>query len=152
MKKKMLILANKYPNITDPTTNMFIQQLAWEFADMGYDCNVVCPMPVNFNLKYFTLPFCEDEKTEKGTLIKIYRPKYISLGQSGKPLLKKRVLFTTKMYELAVEKVMKVIGNKPDFIYSYFLCPTSVVASRLGLKYKIPAFMEHGEGLYLGDE
>ena len=41
---------------------------------------------------------------------------------------------------------------KPDFLYSYFLCPTSVVASRLGKKYNISSFMEHGEGLYLGNE
>ena len=152
MKKKILILANKYPNSIEPTTNMFIQQLAWQFADMGYDCSVTCPMPVNFNIKYFSLPFEEAEQTENGNAVKIYRPKYISMGQSGKIAQKKRVLFTTKTYEIATETVIKKMGELPDFIYSYFLCPTSVVASRLGMKYNIPAFMEHGEALYSGNE
>ena len=152
MKKKILILANKYPNIVEPTTNVFIQQLVWQFADMGYECLVACPMPINFNIKYFNIPFEETELTENGNLVKVYRPKYISMGQSGKLLQKKRVLFTTKTYEIAVEKVIKKIGKLPDFIYSYFLCPTSVVASRLGLKYHIPAFMEHGEAIYKGNE
>ena len=152
MKKTILILANKYPNIVEPTTNVFIQQLVWQFADMGYECLVACPMPINFNIKYFNIPFEESELTENGNLVKVYRPKYISMGQSGKLLQKKRVLFTTKTYEIAVEKVIKKIGKLPDFIYSYFLCPTSVVASRLGLKYHIPAFMEHGEAIYKGNE
>ena len=152
MKKTILILANKYPNIVEPTTNVFIQQLVWQFADMGYECLVACPMPINFNIKYFNIPFEETELTENGNLVKVYRPKYISMGQSGKLLQKKRVLFTTKTYEIAIEEVIKKMDKLPDLIYSHFICPTSVVASRLGLKYHIPAFMACGEALYSGDK
>lgn len=152
MKKSIMILANKYPNPIETTTNMFIQQLAWEFADMGYECYVICPMPINLNLRYVNMAFKSSEQTENGNTVTVYRPKYISLGQSGNWLVKKRVLFTTKAYELAVESVIKRINQLPDLIYAYFLCPTSVVASRLGKKYNIPAFMEHGEALYYGDK
>ena len=152
MKKSILILANKYPNPIEPTTNMFIQQLAWQFADMGYECSVVCPMPVNFNYQYAQLAYESTEKTENTHTVKVYRPKYLSAGQSGNILLKQRVLFTTKTYEAAAESVLKKLERMPDFLYAYFLCPTSVVASRLGLKYHIPAFMEHGEALYYGNE
>lgn len=152
MKKRILVLANKYPNTIEPTTNMFIQQLAWQFADMGYDCSVACPMPVNFNLHYLNMPFKEIEQTENGCNVTVYRPKYLSMGQSGDVLLKERVLFTTKEYQNAIESVIKKMRIFPDFIYAYFLCPTSVVASRLGIKYHIPAFMEHGEALYCGNE
>lgn len=150
--KKILILANKYPNILEPTTNMFIQQLAWAFSDMNYDCQVICPLPINLNRKYNLIPYECNEETENGNKVKIYHPKYISLGQSGKFLQKFRVKFTTKMYEMAVDRILKRMCKKPDYIYSYFLCPTSVVASRLGKKYHIPAFMEHGEALYTGNE
>lgn len=152
VKESILILANKYPNEIEPTTNMFIQQLAWEFADIGFECNVICPMPINFNIRYVNMPYQTVETTENGNNIQVFRPKYISLGQSGNLLLKERVLFTTKTYELATKKVFNKQKKKPDYIYSYFLCPTSVVASRLGIKYGIPAFMEHGEALYYGNE
>lgn len=151
MKKRIMILANKYPNKFESTTCMFIQQLAWQFADIGYDCDVVCPISIKFKLRYIFLPFYSKETTENGHEIGIYRPHYINLGQSGKMGQKKRVLFTTKMFEWATESVIKRMDKKPDFLYAYFLCPTAVVASRLGLKYKIPAFMEHGEALYYGD-
>ena len=152
MKKSIMVLANKYPNILEPTTNMFIQQLAWQFADMGLECIVVCPLPVNMNIKYKNIPFLEEETSDNDMTIKVYHPKYISLGQSGSCLQKQRVLFTTKMYEGAVKKVLEKLERKPDYLYSYFLTPTSVVASRLGKKYNIPAFMEHGEALYEGDK
>lgn len=150
--KKILILANKYPNILEPTTNMFIQQLAWAFADMNYNCQVVCPLPINLNRKYNSIAYVCDEETENGNRVKVYHPKYISLGQSGKFLQKFRVKITTWFYEKAVDKILKKMREKPDYIYAYFLCPTSVVASRLGKKYHIPAFMEHGEALYAGNE
>ena len=152
MKKRIVILANKYPNAYEPTTNMFIQQLAWQFADMGYESIVICPMPINFNPNFAKLPYKDEDNTENNNKVIVFRPKYISLGQSGNALLKKRVRFTTKAYELSVDRVFKQLDRKPDYIYAYFLTPTSVVASRLGKKYHIPAFMEHGEALYYGNE
>lgn len=152
MRKKILVLANKYPNDVEPTTNMFIQQLAWEFADQGFECEVVCPMPVNFNMRYLRVCDEKQEITENGNRVKVYYPKYLSLGQSGRIMQKFRVRVTTKLYEIAVGHILNQMDKKPDYIYSYFLCPTSVVASRLGIKYNIPAYMEHGEGLYAGDE
>lgn len=150
--KKIAILANKYPNKYEPTTNMFIQQLSWQFSDMGLETIVICPMPINLNKNFIKLPYKEITTNENGNDITVYRPKYLSMGQSGNKFQKKRVLFTTKAYELAVDKVLKKMFEKPDYLYSYFLCPTSVAASRLGNKYCIPAFMEYGEALYMGNE
>lgn len=150
--KKIVILANKYPNSIEPTTNMFIQQLAWSFADMKYDCIVICPMPINFNIKYTSIPIKRVETNENGSKILVYSPKYISFGQSGKFLQKTRVRLTTFLYEKAVEKIILKIKEKIDFIYAYFLCPTGVTAAKLGKKFNIPAYMEHGEALYAGNE
>lgn len=150
--KKIVILANKYPNVIEPTTNMFIQQLAWAFADMKYDCIVICPMPINFNIKYTNIPFKRFETNEHGNKILVYSPKYISLGQSGKFFQKMRVKLTTFLYEKGVEKIIVKFKDKIEFIYAYFLCPTGVVAAKLGKKYKIPAYMEHGEAIYSGNE
>ena len=152
MLRKICILANKYPNNVEPTTNMFIQQLAWQFADMGYECFVICPMPTNFDKRYKKLKEVSEEKTENGNMIKVYRPKYKSLGQSGSFLQKTRVRLTTKFYEDATLKTIKKYSLNPDIVYSYFICPTSVVAAHITKKLGIPSFMEHGEALYSGDK
>ena len=56
--KKIVIVANKYPNVLEPNVCVFIQQLVWSFADMGYDCNVVVPLPINLNREYRNIPYC----------------------------------------------------------------------------------------------
>ena len=149
--KSIAVLVNKYPNPVEPNVCVFIQQLVWSFADYGYDCNVICPMPVNFKKEYIKFPEQRIEKNENGKEIKIFHPKYISMGQSGKLFQKQRVAFTTNMYEKAVENVLKAMPQKPDFLYAHFICPSGVCAARLGKKYDIPAFMAHGEATYSGD-
>lgn len=150
--KKIVIVANKYPNVLEPNVCVFIQQLVWSFADMCYDCNVVVPLPINLNREYRNIPYCVVENTERGTAVKVYHPQYISMGQSGATLQKQRVLFTTKMFERAVDSVIKKMDRTPDVLYSHFLCPAGVTVSRLGKKYGIPAYMAHGEALYAGNE
>ena len=150
--KKIVIVANKYPNVLEPNVCVFIQQLVWSFADMGYDCNVVVPLPINLNREYRNIPYCVVENTERGTAVKVYHSQYISMGQSGATLQKQRVLFTTKMFERAVDSVIKKMDRTPDVLYSHFLCPAGVTVSRLGKKYGIPAYMAHGEALYAGNE
>ncbi len=165
MEKTICILADKYPNPVEPTTNMFIQQLAWEFADISNNVIVICPMPINFNKAYKKLEEVSFETTENGEKITIFRPKYISLGQSNlflenKFLLKLlfsrfqklRVKITTFLYGRSVKKIIKKYKLHPNFIYSYFVCPASVVAARLTKKYGIPSFMEHGEAFYTDDK
>lgn len=147
----IVVIVNKYPNIIDPNVCVFIQQLIWSFADLGYECSVICPMPINFSAKYINFPKNRFEQNENGKEIKIYHPKYVSLGQSGTILQKQRVAFTTNMYTKSVDRVLKKMDRKPDFLYSHFICPAGVCASRMGKKYNIPAFMAHGEAKYTVD-
>ena len=149
--KSIAVIVNKYPNKLEPNVCVFVQQLVWSFADFGYDCSVICPMPVNFRKEYLNFPEFRIEKNENDKEIKIFHPKYISMGQSGTLLQKQRVAFTTEMYTRAVDSVLKKMSQKPDFLYSHFICPSGVCASRLGKKYDIPAFMAHGEATYSGD-
>lgn len=149
--KKILIITNKYPNTIEPNVCVFVQQLVWSIADLGYDCSVVVPMPVNFNTEYKKFPEKSQEFTELGNKIDVYYPKYLSAGQSGRLLQKIRVKFTTDCFTEAVDSVIKKLTEKPDILYAHFICPAGVTASRLGKKYKIPAFMAHGEATYSGD-
>lgn len=150
--ERIVILANKYPNRVEPMACVFIQQLVWTFADLGMDCIVIAPLPVNLNAKYLRYAEEEIEITENHNVVKVYHPKYISLGQCDGFAQKGRVLFTTKKYERTVERALNKLGKKPDYIYSHFLCPSGVVAARLGRKYNIPSYFAHGEALYSGDK
>ena len=153
MNKRMFILVNKYPNKIEPNVCVFIQSLVWSFADLGYECNVICPIPINFNIKYIKFSKSRIETNENGKEIKIYHPKYISLGQSGKFLQKLRVKFTTWTYTKACNKILKnqKLNNENDIIYSHFICPSGVSAALLGKKYGVKAFMAHGEAFYRGN-
>jgi teichuronic acid biosynthesis glycosyltransferase TuaC len=149
--KSILIITNKYPNPVEPNVCVFVQQLVWSIADMGYACSVVVPMPINLNKYYRNFPEECYEITDKGTKVKLFYPKYISAGQSGKFAQKLRVKITTDMFSGAVDKVISGMSEKPYVLYSHFICPSGVTAARLGRKYNIPAFMAHGEATYSGN-
>lgn len=149
--KTIMIITNKYPNVTDPNVCVFVQQLVWSVADLGYKCIVVVPIPVNFKKAYMSFPDKKEEITENGSKVEVYYPKYVSAGQAGNFAQKSRVKFTTDMFTKAVDKVLAGMSRKPDILYAHFICPAGVAASRLGKKYNIPAFMAHGEATYSGD-
>ena len=144
------ILVNRYPNKFEPNLCVFIQQLVWSFADLGIDCNVIAPLPINLNLKYLLLPYKRYEKNENNKRIKIFHPRYISFGQKGTFLQKTRVFCTTILYKIAVERVLKKEKKLDDntFFYSHFIFPCGVVTGQLGHKYGVKSFMAHGEAIY----
>ena len=152
MKKNIIILANKYPNPIEPNVCVFIQQLVWQFADLGYTCSVISPLAVNLNFRYKEIEEVSFETTENNNKVAVYRPKYFSLGQGDGPVQKMRVSITTACFENVVISTIKKHDILFDIVYSHFLCPAGVVASRLGKRYRVPAFMAHGEALYAGDE
>lgn len=112
--KRIYILVNKYPNRIEPNACVFIQQLVWSFADYGYECKVIAPLPVNFNKDYIRFPLLEYEKTENDNTIEIYHPKYVSLGQSGKFIQKIRVQLTTWLYGRAVNRILRKDKDKGE--------------------------------------
>lgn len=150
--KTILIVANKYPNKVDHNINIFTQQTAWTFAELGFNCIVICPMPVNFNIKYIQFPYKEIEQTENGSYVTVYRPKYLSAGQRKGVAQKQRVAFTTCVFTAAVESIIKKFDKKPDVLFGEFLCPAGVTVAYLGKKYNIPAYFQHGEATYVDDK
>ena len=153
MNKRMFVLVNKYPNIIEPNACVFIQSLIWELSDMGLNCNIICPLPVNLNLNYLKFPKKKLEKTENGNYVRIFYPKYLSLGQSGSFLQKTRVKITTFLYTNACNRILKnqKLNNEFDVLYSHFICPSGVAAAILGKKYHLKSYMGFGESIYQGD-
>lgn len=150
--KKLVILANKYPNKYDPNVNVFTQQVAWALLDEGIKVIIICPNPINYKTYNKNLPFHSYEKNENGKKIEIYRPKYIGLGQEGKKLQKMRVNITTKLYLESVKRVINKLELKEFSILGEFLCPSGVAAACLGKKYGVKSYMQIGEATYQGDK
>ncbi len=150
-KVAIIIVANKYPNKYEPNVNVFTQQIVWSFADLGYDCTVICPMPINYNKSNISFPSERTEFSDRGSQIKIYHPKYVGAGQNG-IFRKIKVRITTRLYTNAVDSVLKKICTDNSVLFAEFLCPAGVAVSHLGRKYDIPAYMQIGEATYQGNE
>lgn len=142
--RNLCIVTNKYPNIYEPNVLVFVQQLVWAFANLGVKCTVICPMPVNIHVKYFKLPYKSYEQTDYGENVTVYRPKYISLGQT-KILGVNPSHISTKSFELCVLKTIKKLDFIPDALYSHFITPAGIATARLSNRLNIPSFMAHGE-------
>lgn len=138
-------IVNKYPNPLEPYMLIFLQQLAWSMSDMGKKVSVICPVPININLKYSMFPEHKIEETPKGTKIDIYFPKTIGFGQSHYILGKSPVLGTTYFMEKAAERVIRKMKDKPDVLYGHFLAPSGIAVARLGRTFNIPSFFAYGE-------
>src|SRR5690625_5912031 len=104
--KKILFITNKYPNEIDKNTLVFLQQFVWEVADQGVDCAVICPVPININPRYISLPYSKNEITENGSEIKVYFPKYIGFGQT-EVLGYNPAKITTRLFINAVRRTIE---------------------------------------------
>lgn len=142
--KHIVFLTKKYPNSVDGNALSFVQQLVWTMADLGVKATVICPAPVTTNIKYNTLPFHTEEKTENGNIVEVYYPKCIGLGDSHLLFGKSPIRITTYYFQKAVEKVIHIIGI-PDAFYGHFIAPPGIVAAKLGKKYDKPSFFAYGE-------
>lgn len=138
------IITNKYPNKYEPNVLIFLQQLVWQFADLGHKCTVICPMAANIHPKYFTLDKVTVEKSFAGNDVVVYRPKYFSLGQttiSGINPAKFSVYSFTK----CALKIIRKNNIPVDVLYSHFITPAGIATARIGKKMHKPVFIAHGE-------
>jgi glycosyltransferase involved in cell wall biosynthesis len=139
--KSICIITSQYPNRYHPTKYVFVQQLVWAFANLGFQCSVICPMAINRDfLMTIVLPRISKELTNTGKEITIYRPWCRGYGQGGR---KSRL--TLEGFIPPVKKVIESMPEKPDVLYAHFLNPPGITAARLGQYFGIPAFFAYGE-------
>ena len=143
--KSICFICNRYPHILTPTRHVFVQKLVWALADMGVECTVIAPVPVNQYLStYSKQPVEAIEETPGGAKIKLYFPRYISFGQRNLLGISTSRL-TTNAFHKTVEKTWKKYGINPEIVYGHFLVPAGITAARIGRKYNIPSFAAYGE-------
>lgn len=142
------IIVNKYPNPIEPNVLVFVQQLVWTLADQGIKCSIICPVPVNLDLRYSRFPFARTEKTENGRTVMIYHPRYIGFGQTHRVLGVRTALLTTYIFSRVIIKAISKLQTKPDALYGHFLVPAGIATARAGRSCDIPAFVAYGEATY----
>jgi teichuronic acid biosynthesis glycosyltransferase TuaC len=138
------VICSQYPSKLAPTSQVFVQQFVWAMADLGVECIVICPIGINLHPALIKLPQLIIEKTENGSIVKVYFPKFISFGQRN-ILGLKTARFTTDLYFRAIDNVWNKLEKQPEVIYGHFLTPAGISASRISRKYKVPSFAAYGE-------
>ncbi|GAA4785577.1 glycosyltransferase family 4 protein [Olivibacter ginsenosidimutans] len=138
-------ICNRYPHILTPTRHVFVQKLVWALADLGVDCTVIAPVPINQYLdSYKKQPYHAIEKSPKGNDIKLFFPRYITFGQ-------KNILgygtsrLTTNAFHHVVRKVWKREKIDAEVVYGHFLVPAGITAARIGREFGLPSFAAYGE-------
>ena len=146
--KEICFITNKYPNISEPNVLVFLQQLIWSIADLGYVCTVIAPMPVNIYPKYIKQPYHTVETTENGNKVDVYWPKYSGFGDEHRVLGWSPARLTADLFTRAAIKTIKKENIVFDVVYAHFLEPAGVAAARIGEKYNKPSFVAFGEATF----
>lgn len=144
MLKSICFISARYPTPITPTNHVFVQKLVWELANKGLECSVISPVAVNLNHKFISLPKKAQETTPSGAVIKLYFPRYISLGQRDL-FGYNTIRLTTEFFYQTVKNQFAKLEKKPDVVYGHFLAPAGITAARIGKKFGIPAFAAYGE-------
>lgn len=151
---KLVILAHKYPTKYDPTACTFIQQFAWQLADMNHEVIVINPVSVLEGLPRLDklCPKISAERTENNSQLKVVHPRYINLGQTRRYFGKTFAPITAELFYMAAKNAIDWKNEDPDAIYAHFIIPAGIAASKLSLTYGIKSFLGHGEALFVADK
>lgn len=146
--ESICFITNKYPNRSEPSVLVFLQQLVWSMADKGIKCTVIAPMPTNIYPKYREQPYHTIERTEHGAEINVYWPKYTGFGDSHRIMGWSPARLTTSLFTRVAINTIEKEKIEMDAVYAHFLEPAGVAAARIGRKYNKPAFVAYGEATF----
>ncbi len=134
----ILICSDQYPTKEDPVFS-FVEQAVNAFAKLGVRVTVVAPQSLtkHFLRKTPLHPRYRKVRSDNGTLIEIYQPYKITLGNR----FPKINSFCEKM---ASWRVLKELDGKPQACYGHFWhCATNLLD--FAKKNKVPLFVASGE-------
>lgn len=136
---QIVVISHSYP--TSKTIDfIFVDQLCRTFSDKGIDITVIAPQSITKCL-FRGVPFVRYKSTivtEKGNRFILYRPCWISLGNS---LTK----YVSDSFDKAVIRTLKRIKKPIDVIYGHFWAQ-AIAALPYARRYSIPLFAVAGEG------
>ena len=133
---KWLVISPDYPS-HDRNTFPFVKQLIEALADRGNECVVIA---ANNTSHYKRVKKEEIQTTNRGHLIRIIRPNYISVSK----LHIGKFWFSFWLRRKAVEKCCKRLDYKPDVVYCHFW-DSGLDGYKYAYKNNIPLFIASGE-------
>ena len=141
MHKEICFILDSYPT---KTTNgcVFAKHLICAIADMGYNCVVISPRIVGRGVLQKTeqVPYAVEDHTQKGSLIRVFRPYYLHLSSRKETMgLSMNNHFRAVMHVIRKEKL------KPELVYGHFIYQCGLSAARVGEKLGIPSYCACGE-------
>ena len=143
--KSICIIAGDYPTQKRPRYP-FVQQLAYALSNEGVDCYVIAPQSIPQILfrGYDLQPFYSEDINPEGKTIKVYRPFFMSFGNTNSLKLLKTAEYS---FELAIKKAFKKIGGI-SCIYCYFWhnAISTINAFKNTSFSSIPVFVQASEG------
>lgn len=137
MSKQICFILDWYPT---PTNNgcIFAKHLICAIADQGFDCVVIAPRIKNAQTE--NVPYERNEKTETGSLIRIFTPTYLHLSSR-----KQTMKLSMNNHFKAVMKVIKKENLRPDVVYGHFIYQCGLTAARVGKELGLPSYCACGE-------
>ncbi|MBP5427239.1 MAG: glycosyltransferase family 4 protein [Clostridiales bacterium] len=118
---------------------IFVEQLCRAFADNGHKVSVIAPQSVTKCIVRH-IPIVKRHSTivtNKGNLIDLYRPYYLSIGNSSSKLFK-------NSFNRSVARAFNSINDKPDVCYGHFWKSIFSIYP-IAKKYNIPLSGASGE-------
>lgn len=122
---------------------VFVEQLVNALVDLGNDVDVIAPQSITNNIirNQPFMPMLNIHKTPKGIEYRVFRPKFISVGNNK--LLKP---IATASKKKTIERALNIIGIKHiDVFYGHFWHNAYAFKS-IAKKYSKPLFVACGEG------
>lgn len=140
MKNKIAVITSDFPAPGHPSY-IFVEQLVNAMVDLGHDIIVIAPQSITRHILRGvpTMPEESEGVTTEGNHYKIYRPKFISLGNCPKTFEK----VVNHFRDRTIIKILK--ANKIDILYAHFW-DNAMSAYRYANKHSIPLFVACGEG------
>ncbi len=143
-----ILFIGGYPNIIEPMTCCFFQNLIHSIADKGINCIVISPVSItHYKNKINSIPHITTEKTKNGNSVKVFYPRYISYSSINIGKIKTGRL-TEASFQSIVLKTIKKYKLKFDIVYGHFFLSGGLAAVRVGEKYKKPSYIAYGESDY----
>ena len=140
----ILYISDKYPTDDNPYTS-FISTICNEFVRQGHNVTVVSPCSITTQLRHkWKIPplrnqFRVTRKDNTTGYVNVYRPRYISLGQSPATA---KVSFLLRA--ITLNRFLNKHRIKADIIYAKFFA-AAVDATEYADKNGLPVFVDSGE-------
>lgn len=138
----IVVISHSYPT-TKTIDFVFVDQLCRAFADEGHDITIIAPQSITKCVvrRVPIIRFKSTITTERGNIITLYRPFWISAGMH----LRKLGWFRNS-FDNAVNRALLQITKPIDVIYGHFWAQ-AISAMDYASKHSIPLFAVAGEGV-----